>query len=280
MDNALYKLYYFIGFLIWSGYFLPAQEGWQVGLIGGPQKTYMYNYDDWHEDNGDGSSYWTVENNYGIRDICFFKGLRLSYQWEEKLGIVSGVILSKQQQNYKQVINNKVPFSSSKAYTEIIYIRTPIILKFNFIKTDAVKLYIGIGPQASFLIKLMEYYHLFDVNAHGYSLNTETKKYHEYYTNYQSYNIGVQIEDQKRYSVFTVDVIGNIGFRYSLSQRLLLELIFRADYGLTNMENAKNWSDTYKIGGLPLPDGRKRRPTHNITYGLGVGISYNFGWYK
>jgi len=118
-----------------------AQKGIEVGLEFTPAVTFVLNDNDFAE--GDDLNF---RGTFG-----FNTGLSLGYNFNDGIGISSGILFSRQGQNY---ITDYASVSKANQNTferQLGYIRVPLLLKFNGDPTASSSSYFRIGPHFDFL---------------------------------------------------------------------------------------------------------------------------------
>lgn len=118
-----------------------AQKGLEVGLEFTPAVTFIINSEDFAE--GDDLDF---RGTFGYNT-----GLSLGYNFNDGLGISSGIIFSRQGQNYTTAIDGVAKSSQDLFERKLSYIRVPLLLKFNGDPSASSSSYFRIGPHFDFL---------------------------------------------------------------------------------------------------------------------------------
>lgn len=118
-----------------------AQKGIEVGLEFTPAVTFILNDNDFAE--GDNLNF---KGTFG-----FNTGLSLGYNFSDGIGISSGILYSKQGQNYITDYNGVSKANQDEFARKLSYIRVPLLLKMNGDPTASSSSYFRIGPHFDFL---------------------------------------------------------------------------------------------------------------------------------
>ena len=186
-----------------SGSSLFAQQGVEFGAGVMPQLTLIVNDDDFAA--GDELNFRTTAH------LAY--GVHAAYNFNDHLGIQTGLLLSTQGQKY---VNDKPTANTSNSEVRMSYLKIPVLLKFNSNPEASAQFVATIGPQFGLLNKV------------DYYLNDEklTVPGFDYKEFFKSMDLGA--------------VLG-LGARFRLTDNLQLGTSFRFDYSLGNMENEDKW---------------------------------------
>jgi outer membrane protein with beta-barrel domain len=265
-----------------------AQEAWQLGGEITPQRSVLYNWNDWNADP------WVLDpmyrNELHINSVSF--GFFASRHFNEYLSLETRLLYSAQRQDYdmKNVPEKPSAKGFREFYTKTNYLKLPVLLNLHT-STEANTFFsLSIGPQFSYLLN---YYQTFSQEAekddpyyfyHGYIMKDKSK-----YIKAESANPLDQLSidttyslTKRSYSSVNLGLTAYLSGNFYLSDNLILQIALRADYELTDAENKdaevfgerKNYKVWPRdIKGSPYPSNVDRKATHNITWGLSIGLS-------
>ena len=118
-----------------------AQKGLEVGVEFTPAVTFILNDEDFAE--GEALNF---KGTFGYNT-----GLSLGYNFTEGLGISSGLLLSRQGQNYVTDYAGVAKADQDEFSRNLTYVRLPLLLKFNSDPTASSGSYFRFGPHFDFL---------------------------------------------------------------------------------------------------------------------------------
>ena len=140
IEKAMRKLTLFVVAILAANMSF-AQKGLEIGLEFTPCVTFVLNDQDFAE--GEDLNF---QGTFG-----FNTGLSLGYNFSDGIGISSGVLYSKQGQNYITDYNGLAKGDQDDFSRKLSYIRVPLLIKFNGDPTASSSSYFRIGPHFDFL---------------------------------------------------------------------------------------------------------------------------------
>lgn len=213
-----------------------SQAGLEVGGFVMPQSVWIFNKDD---------SDQNARLDY-VPTYTFAYGAELGFNFSDAIGIQTGLIISKQGQDYDSdgsgSFASPLPISwvGTERSVELTYLKIPFLLKFNSNPDAGTAFLFKIGPQLAFLTNADS-----DVDGVAESFSGFTLK-DLYEGNY-------------------ISAVMSIGARFTLAESLFLNTSFRFDASLGDVEDKEQnayWPSD-------RPEGRA------VTGGFQVGVSYN-----
>lgn len=274
------------------GYVVNAQQGLHVGVVGGPQSTWLFNEHDSNEGpNLDYQPKWGA--NFG---------LRLGYHFTDFVGIESGLIFSSRGQKYKGELDYS-PYGSPTqkadltASTKLNYLQIPFLFSTGSEPSHTSSFRFYTGPQLMFLMSSKDYVKI---------ENRVTKVIWEGNTNFDSYEMTTKIPnlptitDKGKYSdspytKFQLAWVLGFGTAFKIADNMYLDLTFRFDYAFGDAENKE--VTEIEMNGTPItsnqpkvwdnleskykstsnPNAPKRPVTMNVSGGINLGFTYVLG---
>lgn len=118
-----------------------AQKGIEIGLEFTPASPWILN----DEDFGEG-------DNLDFRGTFGYNaGISLGFNITDGLGIASGIMLSRQGQNYRTAYDSRQSADQDQFARQLTYVRVPILLKFNGDPSESSGSYFRVGPHIDFI---------------------------------------------------------------------------------------------------------------------------------
>ncbi len=186
-------------------------------------------------------------------------GMTFEKNWNEHWGVKTGFEYSKQ--NEKYFFDSVGDNTSIK--TNFEYYKMPITIQYYHPLNEKLYLIFNQGVQFSFL----KYYKT--VIEDEYQIRTQTSDYYEYISYQQPESNQYYSEEGKMHKKTLFGIIGSIGLKGFLSDKISYSTNLRYEYDFTTADNfpyyssSPNSSDTDK-------------PTHNFRLGLELGLQYHF----
>jgi Outer membrane protein beta-barrel domain len=263
-----------------------AQQAWQIGGEITPQRSVLYNWNDWNAEP------WVLDpmyrNELHINSVSF--GFFAAKHFNEYISLEGRLLYSAQRQDYDIKIVPDKPIATGfiEFYTKLNYLKLPVLLNIHTTSSANAFFSFSIGPQFSYLLSYYETYSQ-EHDEPYYSLIRRTTKGKKMYVQDISERINnpVNIDTaynltKRMYSDINLGVAAYIGGNFFLTDNIILQVNIRMDYEFTNTENRnaelviepdiyKFWFSDIKYS--PYPSNEKRRITHNITWGLSIGLS-------
>lgn len=190
------------------------------------------------------------DNNYP-NGFCF--GITFEKNWNEHWGIKTGMEYAKQTEKY---IYNDKSVDNRKFILSFDYFKIPLTLQYYYPLKENLFLTLNQGIQFSTLF----YFKTIDSDVFG--ISTFTSNYSERIVYSDSSQNSYYNGNNHMYKESLFGVIGSIGFKYFVSNRISLSSNLRYEYDLTDADKTN----------LKVVNGR---PTHNFRIGLELGFQYN-----
>ncbi len=280
-------------FLVFSlGYVVNAQQGLHVGVIGGPQSTWLFNEQDSNEGpNLDYQPKWGTN-----------VGLRLGYHFTDFVGIESGLAFSSRGQKYKGELDY-APYGSPSAKadltatTKLNYLQIPFLFSTGSDPSSTSGFRFYTGPQLMFLMNSKD-----EITIKNRVTNVETKatiNFDEVELTTTVPNLGSTTSKGKYsdspYTKFQLAWVLGFGTAFKIADNMYLDLTFRFDYAFGDAENKevtqieyngtpittnqpKIWDNLEsKFKGTSNPNAAKRPSTMNVAGGINFGFTYVLG---
>jgi Outer membrane protein beta-barrel domain len=263
-----------------------AQHAWQIGGEITPQRSVLYNWNDWNAEP------WKLDpmyrNELHINSVSF--GFFAAKNFNEYISLEGRLLYSTQRQDYDKKIVPDKPIATGflEFYTKLNYLKLPVLLNIHTTSSANAFFSLGVGPQFSYLLGYYETYSR-EYDEPYYSQYRRTTKGKTMYVQDISERINnpVNIDTaynltKRMYSDINFGVAAYIGGNFFLTDNIILQVNIRMDYEFTNAENRNAeliiYPDIYKIWfsdikSSTFPSNEKRRITHNITWGLSIGLS-------
>ncbi len=244
-----------------------AQKGIEIGLEFTPAVTFILNDNDFAE--GDALNF---RGTFGYNT-----GLSLGYNFNDGIGIASGVIISRQGQNYITDFSGITKANQNTFSRQLSYIRVPLLLKFNGDPNGSSSSYFRIGPHFDFLSGARYKYE----NKQGvaYSRDVNLLKEDGYFlTGLPGSTPANELEIYKKF-VFGVTL--EFGGSANINEYLKLTFMLHLS-GNLNSEGA----DAARLAGAPyfmaypadvvtgVPPTLERAGAFNVMGGINVGFRY------
>lgn len=241
-------------FLLLFSLSLSAQNDLYLSFFGTFQRTSIYNklerssdFLQYHEFISSGLEY-KFKPTYGGG-----MGIYLRKKLKNRFDIGSGALYCSHQQKYYFYSASVDYISNGRIRLE--YLKVPLFVSYNFIQKERFKMFLAAGPQISMLLSedggLVEFQPTFKWVAFLYT--------------------------GSKYREFCLDGIAFMGAEIFLRKDLFFFSQFRFDYGFTDAEDKKAvemYSKTTMFEVFSY-DYYKRPITHNIAYGLSLGLTYS-----
>lgn len=243
--------------LMLSGFSAVAQKGLKYTLFVMPQSVTMRNSDDKAlEDNTQGDAY-RYTYLWGMA-----AGGYLGYNPSENFGIKTGLLYSHQGNKHTAKANYLERY---RFVTRLDYLKVPIMMGVhsNYWDNKAVFSFYG-GYQFGFLLGGQTYD---NVKEYVPPISPNISKYPGIREIYSKYNGSIVVET---------------GLDFKLTETLACNLKLRGDYAMGDAENknakyrtTEGGTTQYKNWWALANGGSTRAQTHNLNYGLLIGVTYN-----
>jgi Outer membrane protein beta-barrel domain len=280
------KLFFLAILLTGFNSFTIAQQAWQIGGEITPQRSVLYNWNDWNAEP------YVLDplyrNELRINSVSF--GFFAARHFNEYLSLEGRLLYSAQRQDYdmKDVPEKPIMKGFKEFYTKLNYIKLPVLLNMHTTIEANTFFSLSIGPQFSYLAN---YYETWSQES-----NNLDYFYSGYIMNDKKRNVKVVYKDRFNpiskdtsysmtkgaYSSLNLGIAAYLSGNFYLSDNLILQISLRGDYEFTDAENKdaefitetgtyKIWYNDIKMS--PFPSNTERKATHNITWGLSIGLS-------
>lgn len=249
---------------------LRAQQGLSIGVNATPMSTWILNGDDF--DAG-------AELNFRST-IGWSAGLNLGYNFTDRVGLVSGVLLSNEGQNYITDYDNRTEAEQDVFARELTYIRVPLLFKYNSDISDRTSFLLRVGPYLGFLSS----------SQVTYDSNLPDAAEETYETQNLAYSLPTSPLTAREGSIFRgfdLALALELGSQVNLSESMQLFFLIRFAGSISSIENSDIIADlrtadnTPLIGGdfpqiqaFPADNNVERRTANNANIGLTVGFNY------
>jgi len=239
--------------LLFSSTLSFAQKGLEVGVEFTPAVTFILNDDDFAE--GDNLNF---RGTFG-----FNTGLSLGYNFNDGIGIASGILFSRQGQNYITDYAGVAKANQDVFARQLGYIRVPVLLKFNGDPAASSSSYFRIGPHFDFLRSAKYTYDDKSILNIDRDVNLLRDAPYDGYSIYNKFVFGVTLEfggtaNINEYTTFT--------FMLHMSGNLNSEDLDAAKLAVSGLAYP-----TQVIASAPFFE---RQPAYNVMGGLNVGFRY------
>lgn len=273
---------------------VQAQQGLHVGIMGGPQSTWLFNEHDSNEGkNLDYQPKWGA--NFG---------LRLGYHFTDFVGIETGLLYSSRGQKYKgelDYINDATFYNYGSpsaladltATTRLNYLQIPFLFTTGSEPSHTSSFRFYTGPQLMFLMKSETKAKIENrVTKQVWDLNYT----HTGYENKTTLGTISQTDKGKYsdspYTKFQLAWVLGFGTAFKIADNMYLDLTFRFDYAFGDAENKevtiiekngqaitsnqpKVWDNLEsKFKRTVNPNAAKRPATMNVSGGINLGFTY------
>jgi hypothetical protein len=233
-------------FLFFNGY-SQISNNWQVGFNLNPfmftriNSSFLYEKDKQDFPNG------------------FGYGLTIEKNWNDQWGFKTGFENTKQNEKYFFGGNGT---SKTSIKSNFEYYKVPITVQYYYPLNEKLFLTFNQGVQFSFL----KYYKT--IAEDEYQIRTQTSDYVEYISFQHPESNQYYSGEGKMHKKNLFGIIGSIGLKGFLSEKITYSTNLRYEYDLTSADNFPYYSNT--------PDGGLEKPTHNFRLGLELGLQYHF----
>lgn len=246
---------------------VQAQKGHYLSLWGGPQLTYIANYDDYNSFQA--KELLDKESTYRIGG-----GLRYTWNFADFYGFQTGVYYSRQGQKYSGTIDfdyntlQNVPTDSQffTSHVYLNYVRIPLLFRFNSQadNQDKITMSLYMGIQLGFLTQVQE------VVTDPAPPDTMVAKYPNFDFN-------------KLYKKFDPGLCAGAEFNIKISDKLGTMIGARFDRSLSNIENLDTklpdgapveWDFPVSTRKRALEDRLVRQPSKNGTVNIYTGLTF------
>jgi hypothetical protein len=254
--------------LLFSSTLSFAQKGLEVGVEFTPAVTFILNDDDFAE--GDNLNF---RGTFG-----FNTGLSLGYNFNDGIGIASGILFSRQGQNYITDYAGVSKANQDVFARQLGYIRVPVLLKFNGDPTASSSSYFRVGPHLDLLNSARFTYD--DRDAFNADIDQDLLALKSL-TN----------QDLEVYKKLVVGLTLEMGGAVNMTDELKLVFMLHMSGSLTNPEadDIKDASDALltrtftaePFGATkpyPVTSGGNRQTAWNVMGGFTVGFHYVLGF--
>ncbi|WP_185966003.1 outer membrane beta-barrel protein [Flavobacterium sp. ZT3R18] len=189
----------------------------------------------------------------------FGYGITIEKNWNDQWGVKTGFEYSKQNEKYFfDAIGDNTSIK-----TNFEYYKMPITIQYYYPLNDKLFLTFNQGIQFSFL----KYYKTVDENE--YQIRTQTSDYYEYISFEHPESNQYSKEEGIMHKKTLFGIIGSIGLKGFLSEKISYSTSLRYEYDFTTADNFPYYSS--------IPDGSDtEKPTHNFRLGLELGLQYHF----
>lgn len=177
-----------------------AQTGFHIGVLGGPQNTWILNRDD----KDAGADEFKYKMTWGYSGM-----FKLGYNLGPPFGIHSGVIYSSQGQG--SVATDSLSGTESTFRRSLTYVKIPLLIHMSSDPDAPAMFVLEIGPQFGLLLKGQHY------------LNGDL--------------VDVGYDFKQVYMPNEIEVAWAIGADIRLNDYVVLNLHHRGDYGIADVEN-------------------------------------------
>ena len=266
-----------------------AQQGLHVGVVGGPQSTWLFNEHDSNE-----GPHLDYQPKWGANF-----GLRLGYHFTDFVGIESGLAFSSRGQKYQGELDY-FPYgfpnakSDLSAVTKLNYLQVPFLFSTGSEPSSTSSFRFYTGPQLMFLMSSKE-----EVNIKNRVTNEEwiiKVNHNSYESTYKLPNLPTPTNKAKysgpKYNKFQLAWVLGFGSAFKIADNMYLDLTLRFDYAFGDAENKettiieqngvaittnqpKVWDkleSKYKTS--INPNIEKRPSTMNVSGGIIFGFTY------
>jgi hypothetical protein len=185
-------------------------------------------------------------------------GLTIEKNWNDSWGIKTGFEYSKQNEKYFfDVVGDNTSIKSS-----FEYYKTPITVQYYYRLKEKLFLTFNQGIQFSFL----KYYKT--IAEDEYQIRTQTSDYSEYISYQHPERNQYYSDEGKMHKKTLFGIIGSIGLKGFLSDKISYSTNLRYEYDFTSADNFPYYSDTSDWND-------SEKTTHNLRIGLELGLQYH-----
>jgi hypothetical protein len=245
-----------------------SQKTWYVGIHIGTGYYQLYNKNDWNADP-------ILISPVKGKPTNWTAGATTTYTWGRHWGLSSGLLLSKNRQEFmaEKDPSSPDPLEYYSIKDELQYLKMPVSIQYSTNNDAKQQLVFSGGVQASFLLDYREY---FLQKSSGFHSEAE---WHNKIL--RAIATGVDSKYNKFiYSRFLIGLNSTIMYCLGLSNGWKLSLGVKGEYDITNSENRKSkrietgdyfWNSGVKRYGYG--DIKDRPKTHNRAVGVFISAS-------
>lgn len=210
---------------------LAQDRVWRVGIHAGTGHYQLYNKNDW---NADPILIYPVKSEPTNWTI----GATTHYNWGKHWGVGSGLLLSKNRQEFRAERNPSSPFPpGSETYSiknEFNYLKLPVTFQFSSSNEKRHQIVISAGLQTSFLLNYTERF--LQKNPGFHSENEIRNKVSRDIDNPNNPNT---LFSEFLYHRILLGVYSAINYRFKFANSWLFDIGIYSTYDITNAENRK-----------------------------------------
>ena len=228
-----------------------AQKGVKIGFIALPQNTWLINSTDWNS----AQDLFNYKPSFGMA-----AGPVVGYNFTENFGARVNILYSLQGQRWTHInVDDEVVVNKTRLH----YLKIPLMVGYNT-NTQVAKVIFSVyvGYQMQFLM--------------GAQFHNDDQSYVPDQSLYD--NVLRYPKVNERFRRFDHGPVLNMGIDVKLTYNVMANIHFRADYGLSDVED-KNETITLIDKGIPYKESfypEDRGKTSNITGGILFGLTYTF----
>jgi hypothetical protein len=210
---------------------LAQDRVWRVGIHAGTGHYQLYNKNDW---NADPILIYPVKSE----PTNWTVGATTHYNWGKHWGVGSGLLLSKNRQEFRAERNPSSPFPpGSESYSiknEFNYLKLPVTFQFSTNNLARHQFRVSIGLQTSFLLSYRERFLQTNVG-----FRSESETHNKVNTDLSPNTSGQVFFDRFWYSRFLIGSVAEFAYSFQTSDNWLISVGLRGEYDFTNAENHK-----------------------------------------
>jgi hypothetical protein len=248
-----------------------SQKGIELGVEFTPGISAILNDEDFARGRDAGGDDYL---NFNAGTFGFNTGLTVGYNFNDGLGVVSGILYSQQGQNYVTNVSLSAGEEQSTFNRTINYVRLPLFLKINSDPTASAGSYFRFGPHFDFLTDARYSYDSKNIKTDllNYQRSEVSLKNDADYKDFNMYNsfvFGITLE----FGGF-VRINDNMKITYMLS---ICGNLNSEGEGVKDYLNSSNQSVLGVPGPRPLMyaiDNNTRKEAFNVFGGLNIGFKY------
>jgi hypothetical protein len=237
--------------LVFFGLEVVAQKSATLSFYVMPQRTMFLNRDE--------SLHKGIVKN--IPTYAYLYGVMLSQNFNSWIGLEYGFCGSRVEQDFEVYAYDGDPLPGISNKKSVLYLNIPLLLRTELIARPKNTLFVSVGPQVSILASedgiIPIYYN------HGKIGIPQDTVY--------AFDIA---EASGAYRKLVLAAAGSLGWNTKIYKNIFLQLLIKADYTLTDIEN-KSFDTLYLDGTYKevyLMYNKNRPATHIFTIGVGVGL--------
>lgn len=209
------------------------QKGFNLGINITPQTTLLTG--DYYK-NPTNSNYFPTDSKKKFT-LHLSGGFNFGYNFNNKLGIYSGLLYSKQGQKYD--VSTKT--IKQELIIKLGYLKFPLLFDYKFIYLNNISFSFFIGGQYLYLIDLYNNYNEIHLSNARYPCL------------------------RRDYNNSDINIVAGIGANYRIKEKLFLNIFYRSDFGFYNVYILNSYEY------LNFPDYLIAK---NLTMGLLIGMTY------